>query len=452
MDKVQIIKYLDDNKIERIKFAFADIDGVLRGKVIHRKKFLEGIENGYGFCDVVFGWDSADVLYDNVRVTGWHSGYPDQTCRIDLSTFRTIPWQDNIPFFMADFSKKEDSGLSACPRSLLKKIAQECADMGFIPAFAQEFEWFNFKETPQSLQDKEFTKIQPITPGMFGYSIIRPSLYADYNNDLFTLLGKFDIPLEGLHTETGPGAYEAAIIYDEILKSADKAALLKTSVKEIAYRHGIMASFMAKWNMNLPGCSGHIHQSLWNMENSENLFFNAGDPNKMSDLMKQYLAGQLYCLPHILPMYAPTVNSYKRLVEGAWAPTTITWGVENRTTAIRVINSSAKYTRIETRVPGSDANPYLAMAAALASGLYGIKNKLSLENPGTVGNAYADALHTQLPSNLFEASLAMKDSAIATDLFGDDFVEHFTQTRLWEWRQFSKQVSDWELKRYFEII
>ncbi len=452
MDKVQIIKYLDDNKIERVKFAFADIDGVLRGKVIHWKKFLEGLESGYGFCDVVFGWDSNDVLYDNVKITGWHTGYPDQPCRIDLSTFRVIPWQDNIPFFIADFSKKDSTGLAACPRTLLKKIASECSDMGFLPAFSQEFEWFNFNETPKSLQEKEFTKIQTITPGMFGYSIIRPALYADYNNDLFNLLTKFDIPIEGLHTETGPGVYEAAIIYDEVLKAADNATLLKTAVKEIAYKHGIMASFMAKWNMSLPGCSGHIHQSLWDKDNSGNLFFSSEDPHQMSLLMKQYLAGQLYCLPHILPMYAPTVNSYKRLVEGAWAPTTLTWGIENRTTAIRVINSAPKYTRIETRVPGADTNPYLAMSAALASGLYGIKNKLSLDSPLTIGNAYANSQYVKLPSNLYEASNAMKKSHVAQELFGEDFVEHFTQTRLWEWKQFSQHVSDWELKRYFEII
>ncbi|MBC8054648.1 MAG: glutamine synthetase [Sphingobacteriaceae bacterium] len=452
MDKVQIIKYLDDNKIERIKFAFADIDGVLRGKVIHRKKFLDGLESGYGFCDVVFGWDSADALYDNVDITGWQTGYPDQLCRIDLSTFRTIPWQDKIPFFLADFSKKEGPGLAVCPRTLLKKIASECESMGYLPEFAQEFEWFNFRETPQSLNDKEFTKIEPITPGMFGYSIIRPSLYAEYNNDIFTLLAEFDIPLEGLHTETGPGVYEAAILYDDVLKSADKAVLLKSAIKEIAYRHGIMASFMAKWNGVLPGCSGHIHQSLWDKKDGANLFYNSADADKMSDIMKHYLAGQLHCLPHILPMYAPTVNSYKRLVDGAWAPTTITWGIENRTTAIRVINSREKYTRIETRVPGADTNPYIAMAAALASGLYGIKNKLSLDNPVTVGNAYANKEHEKLPSNLYEAAKAMKDSELANELFGQEFVNHFTQTRLWEWRQFSKHVSDWELKRYFEII
>ncbi|MDB5062951.1 MAG: glutamine synthetase, partial [Mucilaginibacter sp.] len=172
----------------------------------------------------------------------------------------------------------------------------------------------------------------------------------------------------------------------------------------------------------------------------------------MSELHKQYLAGQLYCMPHLLPMYAPTINSYKRLVEGAWAPTTITWGMDNRTTALRVINTTPGYTRLETRIPGSDTNPYLAISAALASGLYGIKNKLTLNIAPTVGNGYQDKSNGSLHANLFDAATAMQNSAIAKELFGEGFVQHFTQTRLWEHRQYAKSVSDWELKRYFEII
>jgi len=451
MDKQQILDYLKQNNVHHIKFAFADIDGVLRGKVIHTKKFTAGLEQGYGFCDVVFGWDSNDQAYDNVNVTGWHTGYPDKLCRIDLSTFRTIPWQNNIPFFLGDFSG-EGNDQVPCPRTLLKKISRECEDMGYHPEFAQEFEWFNFSETAKTLQQKSFTNIEPLTPGMLGYSILRPSQQSDFYFDLVNLLEQFGIPLEGLHTETGPGVYEAAIIHDHVLAAADKAALLKNAIKEIASKHGIMASFMAKWNEDLPGCSGHVHQSLWSMDKATNLFYNEAEENKMSDLMKHYLAGQLYCLPHIIPMYAPTVNSYKRLVEGAWAPTTITWGVENRTTALRVVNTSPDYMRLETRIPGSDTNPYLALSAALASGLYGIKNKLALTIPPVKGNGYNDKSNGSIAPNLLEAATTMKNSAVARELFGNSFTRHFTNTRIWEWRQFSKQVTDWELKRYFEII
>ena len=452
MTTEQIKTYIKENDIKKVKFAFADIDGVLRGKVIHHKKFTDGLENGYGFCDVVFGWDSSDACYDNVKLTGWHTGYPDQQAKIDLSTFRTIPWNENVLLFLADFSKDGGDDLPACSRSLLKRIAAQCAEMGFHPEFSQEFEWFNFRESPQSLKDKSFTGLETLTPGMFGYSILRSSEESGFYNDLFNLLLEFNIPLEGLHTETGPGVYEAAILHDHVLAAADKAVLFKTAVKEIAYKHGIIASFMAKWNENLPGCSGHIHQSLWNTDQSKNLFYSANDHYHMSDLHKHYLAGQLYCLPHILPMYAPTINSYKRLVEGAWAPTTITWGIDNRTTALRVLHPSEGYTRLETRIPGSDSNPYLAMAAALASGLYGINNRLPLDIPATVGNGYQDKRNGSLAPNLFEATNNMKNSGIANELFGNAFVEHFTQTRLWECRQFAKSVTDWELKRYFEII
>ncbi len=451
MDAQQITGYLKQNNSHHIKFAFADIDGILRGKLIHRQKFESGLQDGYGFCDVVFGWDSADQAYDNVAVTGWHTGYPDKQCRIDLATFRNIPWQNNIPFFLADFDGPGNEQVP-CPRTLLKKIISECADLGYHPEFAQEFEWFNFNETAKSLQEKSFTNIEPLTPGMFGYSVLRLSKQSDFYFDLVNQLEKFGIPLEGLHTETGPGVCEAAIIHDHALAAADKAVLFKNAVKEIAYKHGIMASFMAKWNADLPGCGGHIHQSLWSSDKTRNLFYQSDKENGISDIMKHYIAGQLYCLPFIAPMFAPNINSFKRLVEGAWAPTTITWGVDNRTAALRAISHSVKSARLETRVPGADSNPYLAIAASLASGLYGIKHKLTLDIPPVRGNGYLDTSNGVLPKNLFEAATTMRQSAVARELFGDMFVDHFTATRLWEWRQFNSRVTDWELKRYFEII
>ncbi len=209
---------------------------------------------------------------------------------------------------------------------------------------------------------------------------------------------------------------------------------------------------MAKFSADLPGCSGHVHQSLWSADGKQNLFYDKKSKTGISILMESYIAGQLHCLPHILPMFAPTVNSYKRLTEGAWAPTTITWAIDNRTTALRALPAGASSTRLETRVVGSDANPYLAMAGCLAAGLYGIKNKLKLKTAATTGNGYADKKNGVLPKNLWDATQAMKTSVIAKELFGDTFVQHFTGTREWEWRQFSKAVTDWELKRYFEII
>jgi len=454
MDKTEIIKLVKSSPHSKVKLAVTDIDGILRGKVMHKDKFLSSMESGLGFCNVVFGWDAADVAYEDVgiNITGWHTGYPDALASIDLNTFRTVPWEEDIPLFLADFSRQEDKNFYACPRTLLKQVITKCEDMGFMPFFSQEFEWFNFEETPQSLQEKGFQNLNPMTPGMFGYSILRSSLKSDFFNELFDLMEKFKVPLEGLHTETGPGVYEAAIKYDTILEAADRAVLFKTATKEIANKHGLIATFMAKWNIDLPGCGGHVHQSLWDKDKSQNLFHDDADNKKMSVLMKSYVAGQLKCLPEILPMYAPNINSYKRLVEGAWAPTTLTWAVDNRTTALRAITGGSTSSRLETRVVGSDTNPYLAMAACLASGLYGIENELSLDTPETVGNGYKDVKNGILPTNLNEAAQQMKNSDIAKKLFGNDFVDHFTKTRDWEWKQFSKQITDWELKRYMEII
>ncbi|MEO7769315.1 MAG: glutamine synthetase family protein, partial [Ferruginibacter sp.] len=373
----KVLQQLAAQNTEKVKVAITDIDGVLRGKMISFEKFVSIVEKGFGFCSVVFGWDANDAAYDNSAYTGWHTGYPDATAVIDLNTFRQVPWDNDVPFFLADFRDSEKNDLPVCPRSLLKKIIGQASSAGFAASFSQEFEWFNLADNTDELYSGKFRDIKPITPGMFGYSLQRAARKNEYFNDLFDDLRKFGVPLEGLHTETGPGVYEAAITYSEILEAADRAVLFKSGVKQIACNHGVIATFMAKLNENFPGCSGHVHQSLWSKDKkNQNLFYDKKNTGGISSLMESYMAGQLACMPFVLPMYAPVVNSYKRLVEGAWAPTTLTWGIDNRTTALRALPGTPRSTRLETRVVGSDSNPYLAMAACLASGLYGIKNKL----------------------------------------------------------------------------
>ncbi len=287
---------------------------------------------------------------------------------------------------------------------------------------------------------------------MFGYSLLRLAENSPFFYSLFDNMEQFGVPLEGMHTETGPGVFEAAIQYDAVLLAADRACLFKAAVKELANKQGITASFMAKWNSQLPGCGGHIHQSLWDKGQRVNLFYDRNAENNMSSLFRSYLAGQLHCLPYLMPMYAPVVNSYKRLVRGAWAPTHATWGLDNRTAAFRVIHKNAKACRVENRIPGADVNPYLAMAASLASGLYGIRHGLSLSDSPLNGSAYEHGSDKALPPDLGQAIRAMKESGIAVELFGESFVNHFIATREWEWNQFQSRVTDWEIKRYFEII
>jgi glutamine synthetase len=449
-------KVLDDVRNapgNRVKVAVSDIDGVLRGKYLHKDKFFSAVESGFGFCDVVFGWDMNDQCYDNTTLTGWHKGFPDAVARIDLGTHRNVPWDDDVPFFLGEFIAQKNGKevpLSICPRQLLKRVLKRAEKLGVLPMCGIEFEWFNFAETPQSWAEKGYVRPETITPGMFGYSLLRANENREFFRALMVEMGDFGIPIEGLHTETGPGVYEAAILFSEALEQADRAILFKTGAKEIGSRFGIMPSFMAKWSAQYPGCSGHIHQSM--SDGKKNLFYDAKGKNGMSRMFESYVAGQVAGLMEFAPMYWPTVNSYKRLVDGFWAPVKPTWGLDNRTASFRVIAGAPKSTRLETRCPGADMNPYLATAAVIAAGLSGVEKGLKLTAKPIHGTNQGAEHIARAPRTLIETTRIFSESALARDWLGDDFVDHFAATREWEWRQWLDAVTDWELKRYFEIV
>ena len=438
----------------KVKVACSDIDGILRGKYLHRDKFLGAArphpDGGFGFCDVVFGWDSSDQCYDNTQVTGWQHGFPDALARLDLDTARHVPWDNGVPFFLGEFVNADGTPYAVCPRQTLKRVLQRAERLGLQAMTGMEFEWFNFAETPQSWAAKKGVGPEPITPGMFGYSLLRMADRQPFFNALMDDMAAFGVPIEGLHTETGPGVYEAAIAFSPALEQADRAILFKTGAREIGKRFGVMPSFMAKWSAALPGCSGHIHQSLSDGKN--NLFYDAKSPRKMSKLFESYLAGQVACLMDFAPMFWPTINSYKRLVDGFWAPVKPTWGIDNRTASFRVIAGSPKATRLETRCPGADVNPYLAMAAVIAAGLHGVEKGLKLTAPPITGTNQGAEHIPRAPRSLIESTRAFQKSDVARSFLGDTFVDHFVATREWEHRQWQDAVTDWELKRYFEII
>jgi glutamine synthetase len=434
----------------KVKVACSDIDGVLRGKYLHKDKFEGAAEGGFGFCDVVFGWDCRDNVYDNAQVTGWQHGFPDALARLDLNTHRKVPWDGGIDFFLGEFINPDGSPYPICPRQTLKRVLRRAEKLGFQVMTGMEYEWFNFRETPQSWAAKKGVGPETITPGMFGYSLLRVNQNREFFNALMDEMLAFGVPIEGLHTETGPGVYEAAIAFSEALEQADRAILFKTGAKEIGARFGIMPSFMAKWSEQYPGCSGHVHQSL--SDGKTNLFYDAKSSRKMSPLFESYLAGQVACLMEFAPMFWPTINSYKRLVDGFWAPVKPTWGMDNRTASFRVIAGSPKATRLETRCPGADVNPYLAKAACIAAGLYGVEKGLKLTAPPITGTNEGGENIPRAPRTLIETTRNFSNSTVARDFLGDTFVEHFAATRDWEWRQWLDGVTDWELKRYFEII
>lgn len=447
----EIRSELERRNIRRVKVGGFDVDGVLRGKYIDLEKFWSALERGFGFCDVVFGWDVGDSLYDNAAVTGWASGYPDALARIDLSTFRVLPSEPQTACFLVDFHGRDGRPHPACPRSLLKAVAARAESKGFRACFAAEFEFWLFRETPESLDAKGFRDLEPLSPGMFGYSWVREGQNHELVHDLLDTLDSFGIPVEGLHTETGPGVWEAAIRYSDVVEAADRAALFKTTVKQVCHRHGLAVTFMAKWNPALPGSGGHLHQSLWDGEREQNLFEGARAKDGLSDVARHYIAGLVSLAPEMTAFYAPTINSYKRFVPGVWAPLTASWGVENRTCAVRVISGGSS-TRVEQRQTGADINPYIAMAACLGAGMYGVENALEPPAPECGDATRAGASGARIPSTLEEAVLALEASQRAREVFGEAFVDHYLRTRDFEVRQARLVVSEWELRRYFEAI
>jgi glutamine synthetase len=452
----EIIQDLEDRGTRRVKLGIFDIDGVLRGKYVSMEKFRSCAQHDLGFCDCIFDWDTSDQLYDNASFTGWHTGFPDATLRIDLSTQRMLSDEPNTPLFLCELVPPNGEGFHPiCPRNLLRRVVDRAEKMGFAARAAFEYEFFIFQETPHSIREKGFKDLTPLTPGMFGYSVLRNSVYQELYHGLMDQCIEMDMALEGLHTETGPGVWEAAIAHDAILQATDKAALFKTFTKVFFQRHDLMATFMAKWSPLYPGQSGHLHQSLWDASSDQALFHDPAGRGRMTELMEHFVAGQVQLMREFCPMVGPTVNSYRRMVKGAWAPTAATWGIDNRTCALRVIPGSEKSQRCEYRLAAADGNPYLVAAAALASGLFGIEHKLKLSDP-VVGNAY-DAQEDLLPdrrlcSNLRDANRLFGQSKAARELFGDDFVDHFAASRDWEVQEFEKAITDWELQRYFEII
>ena len=290
-------KYIEDNQIKNVKLAIVDMDGILRGKYVSTKKFLSALDKEFGFCNVIFGWDSDDVLYQNDSFTGWKDGFKDAIASIDPSSFRILPTEDKKSIIcLADFSKS--AAQVVCPRSILKRILKRVDNSGYNATAAFEFEFFLFNETPQSLRDKNYHCLQPMTPGNFGYSVLRNSTHADLYHEIMDLCEAMDMPLEGLHTETGPGVLEGAIEHSDALKAADNGVLFKTFIKVLAQQNNLIANFMAKWSADYPGQSGHIHISLQKKDGSS-IFYDKDKKENMSNEMRWFIGGQQKLMPEI---------------------------------------------------------------------------------------------------------------------------------------------------------
>ncbi|KAL4889887.1 hypothetical protein BDV59DRAFT_185694 [Aspergillus ambiguus] len=461
----------------KVKVAGIDCDGILRGKVMSKEKFLGIAQKGFGFSSAVFGWDMQDMLYTTeAKIAPADSGYVDFLAVPDLNTFRRIPWEDNIPFFLVHFVQN-GSPVSADGRNMLRTIRDKLAAANCKGLAGVELEFMNFQtpsedgygigsQTPDicAFLDKNAPgALRPITGGSFSYSALRTVPYKKFFYDIFDTCAEFNCGIEGWHTEGGPGVYEAALKVCDVGEMADKVALFKLLAKSVGVQHNITPCFMAKPLYGQPGSSGHIHVSLCDKAGT-NLFArdtpdtNAPWPDAagLSDLGRQFLAGVLEALPDIMPLFAPTINSYKRLVENFWAPVNISWGLEDRMASIRIITPPVckpGATRFEVRIPGADLHPHYALSVILAAGWRGVQKKLAIGVPPVSAMKGTDTKPRMLPNTLDTAlsRFNAKDS-IARELLGDEFVDFFTATREHELRLWREAVTDWEFKRYIETV
>ena len=461
MDIAKIEDLIKEGKVEYIKIGAPDMEGVFRGKRVASKFFLGSLEDGFAQCDVLFGWDIAENVLPNLKFSNWERGFADVVMKPDLSTFADVPWEDNVASCVCDLWSEHGDPVTISPRYLLNTLVERARSLGFEPLAASELEFRFFRENQMSLRDKDFgPNLTPLNPGMNCYAISQASADDHLLGRIARMMRDHGVEIEGYNREHGPGMYEMNIRYANALTAADRTMLFKTGVKEICHQMGLTACFMAKWNDQEDGSSGHSHMSLWDRNMERNLFWDDDAEGHMSPLMRQFLAGILDKLPEFMSLYAPVINSYKRYIEGTWAPLNTTWGMDNRTCSVRIINNSKRAIRLENRVPGADANFYLVFSAMLASGLYGVERQLELParlegnayDPATVTSAIERGQIKPLARNLTAATNLLEQSEVAREYLGADFVEHFVATRRWEVKEYEKAVTNWDRRRYLELI
>lgn len=461
MELADIKQLIEEGKVEYVKIGASDIEGVYRGKRVAATHFLHSLEEGFGQCDVLFGWDIGEVVLPNLKFSNWERGFADIVMKPDLATFALVPWEEHVASCVCDLWSEHGEPVSISPRYVLQRVAARARAMGYEALAAAELEFRFFRENQVSLRDKDFgPNLTPLNPGFNCYAISQASADEHLLGRIARMMRDWGIEIEGYNREHGPGMYEMNMRYADALSAGDKTMLFKTGAKEICHDMGLTASFMAKWHDQEDGSSGHSHMSLWDRSGDRNAFWDESAPDQMSTTMRCFLAGVLDKMPEFMVLYAPVINSYKRYVEGTWAPLNTTWGLDNRTCAVRVINVNRGAIRVENRAPGADANFYLVFAATLASGLYGIEQQLELPER-LDGNAYDAATVARalerghirpLARNLSEATDLFEQSEVAKEYFGADFVEHFVATRRWEVSEYEKAVTNWDRKRYLELI
>jgi len=455
----EAIQWLDEQRIDTVIIGGADIYGIMRGKFVPRQPFIEAIQEQRDFAmsDVFLVMDSVEeqVFEPPANYPGYfprkETGYPDLFLRPDLATLRSLPWRERTAMVLGDHYLPDGSPVPISPRHVLRRVIERAHALGFESYIGLEYEFYLLQETPATLAQKGFIGPQPLNVRPYTYGITGGMQSEPLIAPLRQALSEFGMALEASNPETGKGQFEINLHFAPALQAADAAFLYKTGVKQFALSRGLMATFMAKPQSSWAGNSCHLHQSLW--RGTTNAFYDEGDRHGFSDVMRHYAGGQLASLPELTAFYAPTPNSYKRYAPYSWAATTATWGVDNRSTGLRAISEGPHGTRLENRLAGGDANPYIVAAAAIAGGLYGIEHAIAPPELYQL-DAYAAPPGTlaPLPRTLAQALDHLAHGCMAKEYLGQDFVEYYRICKQAELEAARLAVTDWEVKRYMEML
>lgn len=444
---------IQDGEIDTVLMVFPDLQGRLVGKRTTGRFFLEQVaDDGTENCDYLIACDMDNNPVPGYRFASYDQGYGDMLARADWDTVRITPWVDKTAMIMCDLFDVETGELiEVAPRTMLRRQVEAAAEQGFLPMVASEIEFYLFKDTYDDAHAKGYRDLQPHSPWLEDYHILQTTKDEYILGQIRRQLEAAGVPVEFSKGEAGKGQHEINLDYTTAVEMADRNSVYKTAAKEIAHLSGRSISFMAKYDFNDTGSSCHIHSSLWSLDGKKALFEGGHhDAHHMSPLFQHYLAGLIATSREFSLLWAPTVNSYKRFQLGSWAPTGIGWGIDNRTLGYRKVGHG-KGTRVECRIPGSDANSYFAFAGTLAGGLYGIRHELPLGEPFS-GNGYEAHDIDRIPWNLPDAIALWEQSSIARECFGDDVHHHILTMAKAEWQAFNQTVTDWELRRYWERV
>ena len=437
-------------EIDTVINAFCDMQGRLMGKRVTGDFFVEHcLEHGTHFCVYLLGTDMEMETPDGYRLMNWEQGYGDWQARPDWNTLRIIPWLEKTALVLADVvDEATGETIAIAPRTILRTQLARAAAKGLTIKAASELEFYLLTDTYEQAYAKRYQDLTRYGWYNEDYHLLQPTkaepLYRQFRNQLSAA----GIPIEFSKGEAAPGQHELNIHYADALESADRHALLKHGVKEIAMQNGYSVTFMAKPDHTWTGSSSHIHLSVWDNDGARNLFPDQAESKEMSAMMRHFLGGMIACARELSLFIAPNVNSYKRYAVASWAPVNAVWGRDNRTCGFRIVGRGQAL-RIENRLPGGDTNPYLAYAACIAAGLYGIEH--AIEPPDEYkGNAYLATDAPTVPRALYDAIIALEDSIMARDAFGADVVAHYLNMARVEQRTYDAAVTTWERERYYE--